>query len=75
MIFVCQVTLQDHVISDSSVGDCRHCGSGDILVLVCHVISQDSRIKGLCDFVERIPSWKVTTLPRLVAIATAVVEI
>ena len=57
MIFVCQVTLQDHVISDSSVGDCRHCGSGDILVLVCHVISQDSRIKWLCDSVERISSW------------------
>ena len=57
MIFVCQVTLQDHVISDSSVGDCRHCGSGDILVLVCHVISQDSRIKWLCDSVEKISSW------------------
>ena len=32
-------------------GGYRHCCSGDIIILVCHVISQDHLIKGLCDFI------------------------
>ena len=27
-----------------------HCGSGNIMILVCHVILQDDAIKGSCDF-------------------------
>ena len=27
-------------------GGHRHCGTGDIIVLVCHVISQNTRPKG-----------------------------
>ena len=27
-------------------GSHRHCGSGDIMILVYHVISQDHKIKG-----------------------------
>ena len=30
-------------------GNRRHWGSGDIMVLVCHVISQGHLIKGSCD--------------------------
>ena len=36
-------------------GQC-HCGSGNIIVLVCHVISQDQMIIGPCDFMNRSPS-------------------
>ena len=53
MVFVCHVTLQDHVIKAlyvyhrrSKCGDHRHCGSGDIINLVCLVILQDHMIKG-----------------------------
>ena len=35
----------------------RHCGSGDKMVLVCHVISQDHVIKGSFDFMGGRPSW------------------
>ena len=31
-------------------GGLRHCGSGDIMVLGCHVISQNHVTLGLCDF-------------------------
>ena len=27
-----------------------HCGRGNIMILVCHVILQDDAIKGSCDF-------------------------
>ena len=30
-----------------------HCGSGDIIILVCHVTLQDHVIKGLCDFIGK----------------------
>ena len=36
-------------------GDHRHCGSGDIMILGCHIIPQDYMTKGSCDFVGRIP--------------------
>ena len=57
MIFVFNVTLQDHImklLNDfvdgvchhlTEFGDQRHCGSGDKLVSVCHVISQEFVIK------------------------------
>ena len=28
----------------------RHCGNGDIMTLLCHVILQDHTIRGSCDF-------------------------
>ena len=37
-------------------GGHRHCGSGDIMVLVFHVILQEYVIKRLLEFMGRIPS-------------------
>ena len=37
MIFVCHVNLQAHVIR--AFRGHRNCGSGDIMVLACHVTS------------------------------------
>ena len=34
----------------------RHCGSGDIMILVCQMISKDYLVKSLCDFLTRNPS-------------------
>ena len=61
MIFVCHVTLQDHVIkvlcnfmvrSPSNISyhptkfrNHRDCNSADIMVLACHMMSQDHVIK------------------------------
>ena len=56
-------------------GGHRHCGSGNIMILVCQVISQYNVIKGSCDLIGRSPSRLVTILPSLVAIGTMVVEI
>ena len=33
-----------------------HSGSGDIMILVYHVILQDHLVKELCDFIGRSPS-------------------
>ena len=114
MVFVCYVTLQDHIIkalNDFMVSPrhfrcwedlCahtrkkkrfyglaplkrshhitkfdghRHCGSGDIVVLVCHIISQDYVIKWSCDFMDESPLKPVIILRSSVAIATLVVEL
>ena len=53
----------------------RHCSSGDIMVIVYHVILQDHVIKGSCDVMDRSPSRWVTILPSLVFINTLVLEI
>ena len=56
--------------------DChRHCGSKDIMILVCKVILQDHVIKRLCDFMGRSSLMQVTILPSLVTIVALVVEI
>ena len=34
----------------------RHCNSGDIMVLVCHMILQDYITKGSCDYIVKSPS-------------------
>ena len=34
-------------------GGHRHCDSGDIMILVCHVILQDNVIKRSYDFIGR----------------------
>ena len=38
------------VMQVAKFGGHRHCGTGDILNLVCHVILQDQEIKGSCNF-------------------------
>ena len=55
--------------------DQRHHGSGDIMFLVSHLISQDHAIQGSCDFILGSPSLLVTNLPNLVAMDNMVVEI
>ena len=37
-------------------GGYRHCGSEDLMILVCHVILQDQVIKDSCDFMDKSPS-------------------
>ena len=34
----------------------RHCGSEDIMALVCHMILQNHVTKGSCDFMDKSPS-------------------
>ena len=58
-------------VSHHSTKSVGHFGSGDIMVLFCHVISQ----KHLLDFMSRSPLRKITILQRLVAIANSVVEL
>ena len=36
--------------------DYRYCGSGDIMVLVCHEISQEHVTKGWSNIIDRSPS-------------------
>ena len=83
-IHTTHVTLQDHVIKAlydfmvsalSKFGGHRHCGTGNVTALVCHLISQDHQIKGSWDFIRRIPSWQVIIPPSLVAISILEVEI
>ena len=58
----------------TSFGGDKHCESGDIMVLLCHVISQDS-VSKLSNSMDRSLSRLVTTLPSLVVIGTVVVKI
>ena len=53
--FMCEpVNSSEHPAKLSSHG---LCGSGDILVLVCHMIVQDYLIKKLFDVMVWNPSW------------------
>ena len=45
------------------------------MVLLCHVILQDHGSEGLCNFMGGSSSWQVATLPNLVTMGIAVVEI
>ena len=56
-------------------GGYGYCSSGDIMVLVCHVILQDYVANGSGNFTGRSASREATILPGLVAIGTVVVEI
>lgn len=38
------------------LSDHRHCGSGDIKLLFCYMISQHHLIKGSCDLIGGSPS-------------------
>ena len=52
----------------------KQSGSGDIMVLDSHLISQDQVIIGSYDFMCKNSLKKVTILASLVVIATLVVE-
>ena len=52
-----------------------HCGGGEIIVLVCHVIFQDQEIKAFCDFMDESSSCYVTNLPSFLTISIVVEEI
>ena len=52
-----------------------HCGSADIMVLVCLVISPDCDTKRSSNSIGRSPLTQVTILPSLVRINNLVVEI
>ena len=70
MLFFSHVTLQDHMIKAlnyfivrsssryatilNKFGGHEHCGSKDIIYLVCHVICQKHMIKEPCDFMVAI---------------------
>ena len=56
-------------------GGDRHFGSEDIMILVSLVILEDHVIKGLCDFMCKSLSTKVTIQLSLVILETAVLEI
>ena len=60
------------MVGDNPVkfGGNRHCGSGRIMVLVCHMILQDNVIKGSYDSVEISSLRHVNNLPCLMAIST-----
>ena len=53
----------------------RRIGIGDIMVFVCHVISNDHVIRGSSNFMGRSLSRKVFVFPSLVTIGTVIVEI
>ena len=47
------LTLGHH---DATFGGFSHCGSGDEMFLMCHMISKDHVFKGLRDFIRENPS-------------------
>ena len=69
-----RVTRQGIYYSTRFAGH-KHFGSGDIMVLVCQVASQDHMIKRSYDFMGRSLSKQVTILQSLVAITTLLVEL
>ena len=44
----------------------RQCSSGDLMILVYHVILPNHVTKGSCEFMGRNPSISVITLPSFV---------
>ena len=56
-------------------GSHRHSDSGDIVVLVCHMILQYRMIRESSNFLGRGSSRSVIILPSFVAMDTVVVEI
>lgn len=56
-------------------GGHKYFGSGDIMLLVCNLISYDQVFNRSSDFVGGNSSFYVTTLPSLMTIRTALVAI
>ena len=59
----------------AELGGQRQFGSGDIMVLVCHVILQDNVTKESCNFMDESPLRSVTILLSLIWIGTVVLKI
>ena len=38
--------------------DHRHCGNGEVMILVCHAILEGHGVKGPCDFIGGSPLWQ-----------------
>ena len=53
----------------------RHYDKGDIMFLICHVVSNEHMLKGLHEFLCGGPSQRVTTFPFLIATGLVQVEI
>ena len=53
----------------------RNYGSGDIVLLICHVTSFEHIFEGLCELMGGIPSRRVTTFPCLIIIRLVLVGI
>ena len=60
--------------TSAKIGVYRPRGCGDIMVLVCDVISQDCVTKGLNNIMDRRPSRLLTILTRSKAFSIVVVE-
>ena len=58
----------------AKIGGHEYCEIGDVIILACHVISQDHKIKGLSNIKSRSPLKLTTSLPSLVVLDTAAVE-
>ena len=39
---------------DDTFGDHRHYNSEDMMFLICHVVSHDYMVKGLCEFIGNV---------------------
>ena len=57
------------------VGDHRHCGSGNIMVLVCNIIFEDHVTKESRNSLSWNPSRYVAILLSLLAIGIVVVKV
>ena len=81
IFLICHVTSREHMFK----GFCEFMGTmfgrhwsitiGDMNYLTCHVTFQNHVIEGSSNFMSGSSSWYITTLPSLVAIGIAVVEI
>ena len=52
----------------TNFGDHGHSGSGNIMFLAYHVISQEHVIKGSCDFMSEVPHSKITFVLSLLSL-------
>ena len=46
------LTIGNHATNFAGL---RHCGRGDNMMSICHVISKDNMFKGLPDFIGKTP--------------------
>ena len=88
MVFICHVTLQRLVMKafydwlgaptvtghTTKFDGHTHFGSGEMIILNCHMISHCHVIIESCEFMVGSLSWKVTILSVLVAMGTVVLE-
>ena len=58
----------------NNFGKHRHCYTGDLTILICHVTSSNHIFKGSCKFMDGSPLYYVATLPCLVSIGVVQIE-